>query len=135
MLQWTGTDEFGTTTTLRAREEGVAPQELCDKYHKIHKDVYEWFNISFDIFGRTTNDRHREITHDIFKELWGKGLIEIRDSEQLWCEECKGFVFDRLVEGTCPECGCEEARGTFFFFEMLTLRCRVADSFGWGGGR
>ncbi|KAK4681053.1 hypothetical protein QC764_104020 [Podospora pseudoanserina] len=128
-----GTDEFGTTTSLRAREEGVAPQELCDKYHKIHKDVYEWFNISFDIFGRTTNDRHTEITHDIFKELWGEGLIEIRDSEQLWCEQCKGFVFDRLVEGTCPECGCEEARGdqcgdcdwVFDITELVEPRCKI----------
>ncbi|KAK0669317.1 tRNA synthetases class I (M)-domain-containing protein [Cercophora samala] len=106
-----GTDEFGTTTSLRAREEGVTPQELCDKYYKIHKEVYEWFNISFDIFGRTNNSVHIPLAHDIFRELWGKGVINSWDTEQLWCEKCEGFVFDRLVEGTCPECGYEKARG------------------------
>ncbi|KAK0748011.1 tRNA synthetases class I (M)-domain-containing protein [Apiosordaria backusii] len=106
-----GTDEFGTTTSLRAREEGTTPAALCDKYHAVHEEVYRWFGISFDIFGRTTNEEHTKITQDVFRELWEKGAVKEQRGEQLWCEKCDGFVFDRLVEGGCPGCGCEKARG------------------------
>ncbi|KAK4181287.1 tRNA synthetases class I (M)-domain-containing protein [Triangularia setosa] len=128
-----GTDEFGTTTSLRAMEEGVTPKELCDKYYEIHKGIYEWFNISFDIFGRTTNERHTEITQDVFRELWGKGVVKVRVVEQLWCEKCEGFVFDRLVEGVCPECGYSKARGdqcgscdcVFDAVRLVEPRCKI----------
>ncbi|KAK4196919.1 putative cytoplasmic methionyl-tRNA synthetase [Triangularia verruculosa] len=128
-----GTDEFGTTTILRAKEEGISPAELCDKYHAIHADVYKWFNISFDIFGRTTNSQHIKITHDIFRELWEQGLVKARAVDQLWCEKCEGFIFDRLVEGTCPECGYDKARGdqcgncdsVFDAVQLISPRCKV----------
>lgn len=69
-----GTDEYGTATETKAMEEGLTPQEICDKYHAIHADIYRWFNISFDIFGRTTTPQQTKITQDIFQRLLTRGL-------------------------------------------------------------
>lgn len=68
-----GTDEYGTATEIKALEEGATPKEICDKYHKIHKDIYEWFGIRFDIFGRTSTGKHTEITQEIFTDLHRNG--------------------------------------------------------------
>ncbi|KAM6215639.1 methionine--tRNA ligase, cytoplasmic [Rhynchocyon petersi] len=106
-----GTDEYGTATETKAMEEGLTPQEICDKYHVIHADIYRWFNISFDIFGRTTTPQQTQITQDIFQRLLARGFV-LRDTmEQLRCEQCARFLADRFVEGICPFCGYEEARG------------------------
>ncbi len=64
-----GTDEYGTATETRAREEGITPRELCDRYYKIHTDIYQWFQISFDKWGRTSAPEHTEITQGIFNKL------------------------------------------------------------------
>ncbi|ELK35085.1 PREDICTED: methionine--tRNA ligase, cytoplasmic isoform X1 [Myotis davidii] len=106
-----GTDEYGTATETKAMEEGLTPQEICDKYHVIHADIYRWFNISFDIFGRTTTSQQTEITQDIFQRLWNRGFVLQDTVEQLRCERCARFLADRFVEGVCPFCGYEEARG------------------------
>ncbi|KAM5334315.1 methionine--tRNA ligase, cytoplasmic isoform 1-T1 [Glossophaga mutica] len=106
-----GTDEYGTATETKAMEEGLTPQEICDKYHVIHADIYRWFNISFDIFGRTTTPQQTEITQDIFQRLWNRGFVLQDTVEQLRCERCARFLADRFVEGVCPFCGYEEARG------------------------
>ncbi|ELK15312.1 Methionyl-tRNA synthetase, cytoplasmic [Pteropus alecto] len=106
-----GTDEYGTATETKAMEEGLTPQEICDKYHVIHADIYRWFNISFDIFGRTTTPQQTEITQDIFQRLWNRGFVLQDTVEQLRCESCARFLADRFVEGVCPFCGYEEARG------------------------
>lgn len=106
-----GTDEHGTTTEAKAREEGVTPQEICDKYFAIHKQVYDWFGISFDHFGRTSAPNHVERTQEIFNQLEGNGFILEKTEQQLYSEESKMFLSDRYVEGTCPHCDYEKARG------------------------
>ncbi|XP_040852248.1 methionine--tRNA ligase, cytoplasmic-like isoform X1 [Ochotona curzoniae] len=106
-----GTDEYGTATETKAMEEGLTPQEICDKYHTIHADIYQWFNISFDIFGRTTTPQQTKITQDIFQRLLSRGFVLQDTVEQLRCENCARFLADRFVEGVCPFCGYEEARG------------------------
>ncbi|XP_021569486.1 methionine--tRNA ligase, cytoplasmic isoform X2 [Carlito syrichta] len=106
-----GTDEYGTATETKAMEEGLSPQEICDKYHTIHADIYRWFNISFDIFGRTTTPQQTKITQDIFQRLLARGFVLQDTVEQLRCERCARFLADRFVEGVCPFCRYEEARG------------------------
>lgn len=106
-----GTDEHGTATENKAQEEGLTPKEICDKYHKIHKQVYDWFNISFDHFGRTSHKNHFKITQDIFQNLYNNGYIVPDTVEQLYCETCKKFLADRFVFGVCPFCSFDDARG------------------------
>ncbi|KAI1108269.1 methionyl-tRNA synthetase [Nemania sp. NC0429] len=106
-----GTDEYGTTTEARALAEGCTPQELCDKLRVIHADVYKWFNISFDIFGRTATELQTQITQDIFLRLNRNGLLKERETTQLYCEAHQSFLADRFVEGECPACAYPDARG------------------------
>ena len=106
-----GTDEYGTATETRAREEGITPRELCTRYYKVHDDIYKWFNISFDKFGRTSTPKHTEITQHIFWKLYENGYIKEHTIEQLYSEESQMFLADRYVRGTCPHCGYEDARG------------------------
>jgi methionyl-tRNA synthetase len=106
-----GTDEYGTATETKALEAGMTPREICDKFHAIHKKIYEHFNISFDVFGRTSTPTHTEVVQEIFSEVLANGhLIEI-DSEQYFSEALDKFLADRLIVGTCPKCGYEDARG------------------------
>ncbi|GHV92134.1 methionine--tRNA ligase [Spirochaetia bacterium] len=106
-----GTDEYGTATENRAAEEGVSPQELCDRYYAIHAEIYRWFNIGFDKFGRTSTPIQTEITQDIFKKLDERGFIVEHTIEQLHCDHCGRFLADRYIRGTCPHCGSPDARG------------------------
>jgi methionyl-tRNA synthetase len=106
-----GTDEYGTATETRALEEGITPKELCDRYYRIHSDVYRWFNISFDNFGRTSTPKHTEITQSVFLGLKKNGYIKEKTIEQTYCEKDDRFLADRYVRGTCPNCGYPEARG------------------------
>ncbi|CAM4629499.1 unnamed protein product [Leuciscus chuanchicus] len=106
-----GTDEYGTATENKAREEGLTPQEICDKYHTIHASIYQWFQIDFDFFGRTTTERQTEIAQDIFWRLHERGFLLEDTVEQLRCESCQRFLADRFVEGVCPHCHYPEARG------------------------
>jgi methionyl-tRNA synthetase len=106
-----GTDEYGTATETKALEEGISPQELCDRFYTLHADIYRWFNIAFDKFGRTSTPIQTEIVQDIFKKLDERGFIVERTIEQLYCSRCGRFLADRYVLGTCPHCGYESARG------------------------
>jgi methionyl-tRNA synthetase len=106
-----GSDEYGAATETRALLEGVTPRELCDRYHKIHSDVYRWFNIAFDSYGRTSTPKHTEITQGIFLELDKNGYIKQKTIQQTYCEKDRRFLADRYVRGTCPHCGYAEARG------------------------
>ena len=106
-----GTDEYGTASETRALQEGITPRELCDRYHEIHKAIYKWFNIDFDYFGRTSTPLQTEIVQHIFSACDSNGYITEKESEQLYCPECKRFLADRFVSGTCPHCGYEGARG------------------------
>ena len=80
-----GTDEYGTATETKALEEKVSPKELCDKYHKIHDEVYQWFDIDFDYFGRTSTPQQTVITQDIFKHLKDNGYVKKHEVEQYKC--------------------------------------------------
>ncbi|XP_075908674.1 methionine--tRNA ligase, cytoplasmic [Petromyzon marinus] len=106
-----GTDEYGTATETKAVEEGLSPREICDKYHALHADVYRWFGISFDYFGRTTTALQTQIAQDIFWRVRERGFLLTDTVEQLHCERCSRFLADRFVEGTCPLCGYGDARG------------------------
>ncbi|XP_074498772.1 methionine--tRNA ligase, cytoplasmic isoform X2 [Sebastes fasciatus] len=106
-----GTDEYGTATENKAREEGLTPQQICDKYHAIHSDIYKWFQIDFDFFGRTTTEKQTEIAQNIFWRIHKHGFLVEDTVEQLRCENCQRFLADRFVEGICPHCSYPEARG------------------------
>lgn len=105
------TDEYGTATENKARSEGLTPKEICDKFHEIHKSVYEHFNISFDYFGRTSHPEHTVITQEIFKDLEANGMVEEQETEQTYCDHDEMFLADRYVKGECPNCGFDDARG------------------------
>lgn len=128
-----GTDEYGTATETKALEEHVTPRELCNKYHKIHKEVYDWFGIGFDYFGRTTTDKQTEISQHIFLELQKNGFLEEQSMKQLYCPVHKGYLADRYVEGECPKCHYEDARGDqcdkcgalLDPFELIKPRCKL----------
>lgn len=106
-----GTDEYGTATETRAREEGITPEELCTRYYEIHTDIYQWFNIAFDKWGRTSTPEQTAIVQDIFLKLHAAGYVTERTIEQLYSEASQMFLADRFVRGTCPKCGYEDARG------------------------
>ncbi|XP_074306902.1 methionine--tRNA ligase, cytoplasmic-like [Silene latifolia] len=108
-----GTDEYGTATETKAMEENCTAKEICDKYHAIHKQVYEWFNISFDEFGRTSSPEQTEVCQAIFKKLEENNWLSENTMQQLYCDTCERFLADRLVEGICPTPGCnyDSARG------------------------
>ncbi|KAK3937367.1 tRNA synthetases class I (M)-domain-containing protein [Diplogelasinospora grovesii] len=106
-----GSDEYGTATEIKALKEGLSPSDLCAKYHAIHKEIYDWFRIEFDIFGRTPTSQQTEIVQSIFARLWDNGLIEERESTQPYCPTHKSFLADRFVEGECSLCHDLGARG------------------------
>ncbi|KAK2999699.1 hypothetical protein RJ639_022582 [Escallonia herrerae] len=108
-----GTDEYGTATETKALEENCTPKQICDKYHAIHKQVYDWFNISFDEFGRTSTPQQTEVCQAIFKKLMENHWLSENTMQQLYCDTCERFLADRLVEGICPTPGCnyDSARG------------------------
>lgn len=106
-----GSDEYGIAITLYAEREGMSYQEYVDIYHAMHKDIFEKLNISLDYFSRTTNPFHAALVQDFYINLRNKGLIQNQITEQLYSEEENKFLADRYVEGTCPKCGFEAARG------------------------
>lgn len=106
-----GSDEHGVAITLKARTEGITPQELVNKYHHIIKKSFEDFGISFDNYSRTSAKIHHETASEFFKTLYDKGKFIEEVTEQLYDEEAKQFLADRYVIGTCPKCGYEEAYG------------------------
>ncbi len=106
-----GTDEFGTTTETKALEEKTTCAEVCAKYFKLHASVYDWFQIHFDHFGRTTNEYQTPITHELFNQLYKNGYFFEDSIEQTFCITCDRFLADRFVEGTCPLCSFNDARG------------------------
>ncbi|WFD36249.1 methionine--tRNA ligase [Malassezia cuniculi] len=131
-----GTDEYGTATETRALELNISPKELCDKYHALHAQVYEWFQIGFDHFGRTTTPQQTEITQDIFLKLYNNGYMEERNMTQLHCEKDGRFLADRYVSGVCPKCGYDDARGDqcdkcgqlYDAVELVSPRCKLCGS-------
>ncbi|MCH5318889.1 MAG: methionine--tRNA ligase [Paramuribaculum sp.] len=105
-----GSDEHGVPITIKAREEGVTPQDIVDRYHKIIKESMEGLGISFDIYSRTTSDIHHATASEFFKKLYENGKFEVKTSMQPYDEQAGEFLADRYVAGTCPHCG-KEAYG------------------------
>lgn len=106
-----GSDEHGVPITLRAKKEGVTPQDVCDRYHKMIKDSFEEFGISFDIYSRTTSETHNKFASDFFRKLYEDGKLIEKESDQYYDEEAHQFLADRYIMGTCPHCGNPNAYG------------------------
>ena len=105
------TDEHGTPSELAALEEGLDVADYCKKYYEIQKKIYEDFECSFDIFGRTSNQPNHKMTQHLFLKLYENGLIEEKETTQLYSIDDKRFLPDRFVRGICPYCKYENARG------------------------
>ncbi len=131
-----GTDENGAPTEITARELGVSPKELCDTLYEVHKKIYDWLKISYDNFSRTSKPIHHETTREFFQRLYENGYISEGELELPYCENCKLFLPDRYVEGKCPYCGYEAARGDqcencgrlLDPHELLEARCKLCGS-------
>jgi len=106
-----GSDEHGVPITLKAKNEGVTPQDIVDRYHRIIKDSFEKFGISFDVYSRTSAPIHHETASEIFRKLYDTGKLTEQTSEQYFDEENQQFLADRYIIGTCPKCGFEKAYG------------------------
>jgi len=106
-----GSDEHGVAITIKARKEGITPQEVVDRYHEIMKNSFEEFGISFDHYSRTSAKIHHETASDFFKHLYEKGEFLEKSSQQYFDEEAGQFLADRYIEGTCPKCNYEHAYG------------------------
>ncbi len=106
-----GSDEHGVPITIKARNEGVTPQDIVDRYHTLIRDSFREFGISFDVYGRTSSETHRRTASDFFRRLYDKGEFVEKTSMQLYDEEAGQFLADRYVTGRCPHCGAEGAYG------------------------
>lgn len=126
-----GSDEHGVPITIRARKEGVTPQDVVDRYHKIIKDSFEELGISFDVYSRTTSDIHRETASEFFRHIYDKGGFVERPSMQLYDEGAGRFVADRYVVGECPVCHaqgaygdqCEKCGSSLSATDLINPRC------------
>ncbi|MCQ4872113.1 MULTISPECIES: methionine--tRNA ligase [Odoribacteraceae] len=106
-----GSDEHGVPITIKAQKEGVTPQDIVDRYHKIIKDSFEELGISFDIYSRTSSKTHHELSSAFFKKLYDAGKFIEKTSMQFYDEKAGQFLADRYIIGTCPHCGNERAYG------------------------
>lgn len=106
-----GSDEHGVPITIKAKKEGVTPQDIVDRYHNIIKKSFEGLGISFDVYSRTTSKMHEKTASDFFRTLYDKGEFVEKTSKQLYDEEAHQFLADRYVTGTCPHCGFDHAYG------------------------
>ncbi len=106
-----GSDEHGVPITIRARKEGVTPQDVVDRYHNLIKKSFEEFGISFDIYSRTTSDIHHKFAADFFRKLYEEGKLIEKTTQQYYDEEAKQFLADRYITGECPHCHNQGAYG------------------------
>lgn len=128
-----GTDCYGTTSEVIAKKENMSCKDVCEKYHNLHKQVYDWFNIKFDTFGTTMTDTQTEVTHEIFTDLYNNGHIEAKQIDQRFCEKCSMFLADRYLKGKCYKCGeiangdqcdgCANLLDPLLFEECWCLNC------------
>ena len=133
VLMVSGSDQHGTPITIRAEQEGVSPQEVVDRYHAMFLESWDRMGITFDLFTTTGTDNHREVTQDIFNVLLSKGYIYKGTMMLPYCHTCQRSLPDRYVEGTCPHCGNESARGDqcdqcgkpLNPTDLIGLRCRI----------
>jgi len=106
-----GSDEHGVPITLKAKKEGVSPQAIVDKYHRLNKESFKKIGIEFDIYHRTSDPLHHQTASDFFKTLYDKGIFTVKETQQYYDEEQQQFLADRYIVGTCPKCGDENAYG------------------------
>lgn len=133
VLMVSGSDSHGTPITVRAEQEGVSPQEILDRYHAQFLDTWDRLGIIFDLFTTTHTQNHQEIVHDIFHVLQEKGYIYTDTTPLAFCAHCSRYLPDRYVEGRCPHCDFESARGdqcdncgrTLDPQDLLGLRCVI----------
>ncbi|NHE56726.1 methionine--tRNA ligase [Cyclobacterium plantarum] len=106
-----GSDEHGVAITIKAKNENISPQEVVDRYHGIMKESFKKFGISFDHYSRTSSAIHHETAGQLFRDLYDKGEFVEKETEQYYDQEAGQFLADRYIEGTCPNCGYEQAYG------------------------
>lgn len=106
-----GSDEYGVAIAITAEKEGTTPQAVCDKYHEANRSAFMRFGMSFDHYSRTTNPHHVATTQEFFTDLLAKGFLAEKDEEQFYDDTAQMFLPDRYVEGICPNCGYDKARG------------------------
>ncbi len=106
-----GSDEHGMAITMKARKEGIAPREIVDRYHAMMRDALEGFGIDFDIYSRTSTEKHSQVASDFFRTLYEKGAFEARETDQYYDPEAEQFLADRYITGTCPKCQAAGAYG------------------------
>lgn len=131
-----GSDEHGVPITLKAKKEGVQPQDIVDRYNKIIGDSFSAFGISFDIYSRTTSDMHRETASDFFRTLLDKGEFIEQTTEQYYDQQAEQFLADRYITGDCPKCGaggaygdqCEKCGSTLSPTELINARSMISGS-------
>ncbi|MCM1029184.1 MAG: methionine--tRNA ligase [Pseudoflavonifractor sp.] len=131
-----GSDEHGVPITLKARKEGVTPQDIVDRYHAIIRDSMKELGISFDIYSRTTSDIHRETASEFFRHLYDEGKFVVKTSLQPYDEKAGEFLADRYVVGTCPKCGkdgaygdqCEACGSSLSATELINPRSALTNS-------
>jgi len=131
-----GSDELGVAIMVRARKEGIDPQELVDRYHPMIENAFSAFGMSFDHYGRTTSPVHAETSQEFFRELAGKDVFTLRTEQQLFDPEAGIFLADRFVIGTCPTCGnnnaygdqCEKCGSTLSPSELVNPRSTLSDA-------
>ena len=131
-----GSDEHGVPITIRAKKEGVSPQDIVDRYHKIIKESFEEFGISFDIYSRTTSATHHQVASDFFRTLYDKGEFIEKTSMQYYDEEAKTFLADRYITGECPKCHaqgaygdqCEQCGSTLSPTELINPKSAISGS-------
>ena len=131
-----GSDEHGVPITIKAREQGVTPQDIVDKYHKVMKDAFTGLGINYDIYSRTSSQVHEKNAAEFFRKLYDQENFITQESEHLYDEEAKMFLTDRLIEGTCPKCGnphaygdqCEKCGSTLSPEELLDPKSKLSGS-------
>ncbi|MBR4774827.1 MAG: methionine--tRNA ligase [Bacteroidales bacterium] len=129
-----GSDEHGVPITIKARQQGVTPQDIVDKYHKVMKDAFSGLGINYDIYSRTSSKVHEKNASAFFRKLYDQADFITRESEQLYDEKAGMFLTDRLIEGTCPKCGnphaygdqCEKCGATLSPEELLDPRSKLS---------
>jgi methionyl-tRNA synthetase len=131
-----GSDEHGVPITIKAKKEGVSPQDVVNKYHKIMGDAFKEFGISFDIYSRTSSKTHHQTASDMFKVLYDKGVFTEAVTKQYYDEEAKQFLADRYIVGTCPTCQnpgaygdqCEKCGSTLNATDLIDPRSTLSGS-------
>lgn len=135
VLYVSGSDCHGTPIAIRAKSEGISPNDVADKYHKEFKDCFEKLGFSYDIYSKTQDENHAKVVREVIKKLYSNGKIYSKKINQVYCENCKQFLPDRFVEGICPHCG-SEARGDqcdncselLEPTELLDKKCKICGS-------